>query len=343
MPVGSRDGYFIRGHHPEAEAASLEAALAELLMYWQTRRQLAVHDMGNLVIELSVGGVQVRVEITSPGVLDEFQHGVGPRAVLDELARATGLPPADALKLIETVDSASVRVDTFRVPQDPLAWSPEPGLAVDRVMPQAAFDMLRERLVEADHERSVKGGPRSEAAQELVAIAIRAGEARGIGDTEISRLTGIPRSTLRDSRRRLSGAAPRPRSPARPSRGGGGVVQPPEPPSQAPRRRLTMEERGQVLEAIERAGGNAARAARELGLPERTVRDIRKALETRPRQEVVRTRTRRTYDESVRDRLLDRVRAGESAAAAARALGIRERTARDWVLAARRRDAGDED
>ncbi len=342
MPVRGRDTYFFRGQHPERSAAFLETALSELVQYWNSQPSLVVHHMGNLVIELVIGSESVTVEITDPLVLaDLTEDPAGPMAVLDYLVDQMGIDQADAMMILENA-AATVRVDVIADPADPDAWRPGVNPTVTdpytgqgygatsaaAALPDASSRLLGELLREADVQaRRDPHRRRSRRGRELLDVAVRTGRAQGLSDAELARRTGIPRTTLRDARVRTE----------RQER----VAEQFKDRQQG--QRMTRPQQEVVLEEIIRADGNAAEAARRLGLAPRTVREIRARAQSAARArgdesfETVPPETvRRSYTAQDRSALISLVRDEQvTATEAGRRLGVPVRTARDWVRAAR--------
>lgn len=312
MPVGGFDTYRIRGRHPEAEAATLEAALIALLDFWNTRRSLVMHRAGNLVITMTIAGKDVIIEITDRKVIDNF-HEYGAKPVLDAIAKDMGLSEADAMALLDKA-SAHVEVGTLRNPSRPDAWKSEPDFKPDVVLPKEVPVMLRELAKEYDEDmRRLPGRRRNKAAQQILNIAVRTGRQQKLSYAELARQTGIPSTTLRDASKRMERAE-------KVSRAIG---------KREPGQRLTAVQARRVMAEIETQGGNAAKAARVLGLPPRTVREVRQRESRKPEPRVG------SWDADTKAQVLDQVREGVNATEAGRVLGVPARTARGWVRAAR--------
>lgn len=285
-----------------------------MLQYWWSRRQLIVHPMGNLFVELQIDGMVVRFEITEREPLELFQYGTeGPRAIIDYLVPMLGVDP-DLAKLILERASAVVRVDTLAVPNDPGHWQPDVGLDPRTVLRREAPGMIGVSIRAVDSTfRREPGRVRSKDSRRLLEELVRMGRASDMSDSEIARKSSVPRETIRDVRRRLE----------REQVAKASIL------ARGPRGRLDADQVQAVLAEIDHAKGNAAEAARRLGLPERTVRGIR----SRAAERVVEKRVR--PDADMKRKLFELVRSGMSPTEASRRLGMSDRTARGWVRKAR--------
>jgi len=336
VPVGGRPDYFLRGARPEESAPTLEEALAALLDFWNSRRSLAVHQMGNLAIDLTLGSELVHVEITDALVIEDYQGVRGPTAVLDALVEALGIDPVLARSLIEGAH-ATVRVDTLQIASDPNAWRPEPGMEPEVALPAAAPRLLGQLLQESDREtaRGVRRR-RTPEGEALIRSILAIADTQGLSLAEAGRRSGIPRETLRDARARMYQETE-----TREAR-----------LERAPRARLTRDDEARVEEALATWGGNAAEVGRRLGMPARTVRDVRDRLvreattpaapERAPKKvprggPAPETPARRTWTSEEKRRVLRKVGAGVPASEAGRSIGVPARTARQWVEDAKRR------
>lgn len=334
MAVGGRDSYFLKGASPEESGNSLEEALSELLQFWYSVPGLRRLTPGNLSISLSIGAARVDLEITEASAIDRFMGVEGPMAILRELAHSMHLPLQDAIELLNEAQ-ATVRVDTIQDPGAPTAWrsgeAQTPSGKIQGaddasvVLPKATGAFLGELLAET--ERSVRrapGRPRTGRARELLDQIVAYGQAAKLSPRRLSGLTGVPESTLGDAYRRL---APKPSLPK--------VFQ-----GRKARARVTKPQ-VQVVQQELAKEKNAAKVARQLGLPPRTVREIRARLQApRPERSLGRvvspTTGRRSYSSSDQAELLRTVREQKlTAAEAGRKLGVPARTARRWVRSAR--------
>jgi len=242
-----------------------------------------------------------------------------PAAMLDYLSTKAGMDPADA-EVILNEAAATVRIDTIRDPSAPDLWRPgvnpvtgQGAEAPDEVLPEALPTLAGAILVEED--KRVKRGigrRRTAFASKLLNVAVRAGVEQGLSDAEISRRTGVPRTTIRDTRYRQQQTA----------------VAKEELALRVPGRALSQAQRTAVLDEIKRSQGNASEAARRLGLPPRTVREIRQREAERPRE----VSARKSYTATERKALVAEVRrTGEPASVVGRRLGVPGRTARGWI------------
>ncbi len=334
MAIGGRDSYFLKGSSPEESGNSLEEALSELLQFWYSVPGLRRHTPGNLSISLSVGAARVDLEITDAAAIDRFMGVEGPMAILRELARSMHLPVQDAIELLNEAQ-ATVRVDALQDPSAPTAW--RSGMAqtpngkiqgaddATEVLPKATGRFLGELLTET--ERSVRrapGRPRTGRALELLDQIVSYGQDAKLSPRQLSGLTGVPESTLGDAYRRRTPRPPVPKI----FEGRKARARVTKPQAQVVQQRLAQEK-------------NAAKVARELGLPARTVREIRARLQApKPERSLGRvvsaTTGRRAYSSSDQADLLQRVRDQKlTAAEAGRQLGVPARTARRWVRSAK--------
>jgi transposase len=338
MPVGGLDSYFMRWSHPETEGDSLEEALVALIREWYGAPGLARHHVpGNLVITLQMGGRAVTFEITDETVLRDYMGNQRSVAVIEYLAQKMGVSPDVAMTILEDVDKARVVVDTLWVPDPRYKW--EPGVNPDNglgappaedELPKAALSFIGDRLAQEDRDSARgRGRRRTALGQDLLKQIIVVGRQQGLSDAEISRRSGVPRSTIRDARHRMERQER--------ARVQFGLRRPGE--------RLTSTQRDQVIQAIREAEGNASKAARDLGLPPRTVREIRqkhRQAMASPAAHVVPAPTRARYTPSQKGALLGRMRdlmvnEGLTATEAGRRVGVKDRTARGWVHRERRR------
>ncbi len=326
MPVGHRDSYFIRGAHPHFAGPSLEEAIVDLVDYWNTEAPLRKNGIGNLVVEIQIGSTAVTVEVTDPIVLDDMRI-VGAKALFDYLADSMGMPRKDAVSLLEEA-SGAVTVDVIRDPNNIDAWKPgihpirgEGAESAADVLPTASADLLKAAIREQDAElRRAPGRPRTGEAKKLLESAVRMGKTQRLSNAELSRRTGIPRSTLRDARRRMARAEAIKKAPK--------TLR-----VHKPRQRLTPRQEKLVLAELSRQEGNAAAASRATGIPARTIRDIRaRAAAPAPRA----PRPKGGWTEAQREALIERVKTEDiTASQAAREAGIPPRTARGWVRKAK--------
>ena len=337
MPVGNRDTYFLRGTHPEEQGSTLEQALSMLLLFWDSRRSLAVHEMGNLVVELNVLGKLVTFEVTNPAILEDLHH-VGPIAVLEYLARAMGLDHDVAMDILGA-SAAVVRVDCLQVPDDPTAWRPGvhpvSGIGAqdaEDVMAREAVAMLSQLVVEQDQiSARARSRRRTTSGDAYLREIVKAAKKKGLSDAEVARRTGLPRTTIRDARYRTAREAAVRQDLAR----------------RTPKSSFKNEQREAILREVVAARGNASEAARRMGVSPRTVREMRqRAAHEEHRADLLGAgqrlgqRTRYTPDSKAEtlSRILRTMREDKvTASEAARTNGVRDRTGRQWVREYRRR------
>lgn len=317
MPVGllSVASYNIRGAHPEAEGATLEEALADLVNFWNSRPSLAVHEMGNLVITMMFGNQSVTLEITHPTVLEDLRGAAGPQAVLDHLARQTGLSLKDGRMLMEKAVQVQLRVDVLQVPWDPSAWTPAPGLDAGDVLQARSVGLVGALVQEADiaarrgHRRT-----RSPGEMTLIKALLSKAKTDGTSLAELAKASGIPHSTLKDAQDRVERERTRRKK-------------------QREKSKTEMAKDLAILKkAVQSEHKSVAEAAREAGVAPRTARDLLRREKEGHRIKAMKTMSKKQQS-AKKSALLKKVRAGESATDAARALGIAERTARGWAKA----------
>jgi transposase-like protein len=339
MPVGGLDSYFMRWSRPEASAGSIEEALVELMREWYRAASLSSHHVpGNLVITLQIGGQAVTFEITDEAVLRDYMGNRRPVAILDYLSDKMGIPPDQAMSILEDVDRADVRVDALFVPDSEYRWrsgvDPSTGFGApppEEELPKAALGFVGDRLSEEDQTmRRGRGRRRSARGEDLLRQLVVIAREQGLSDAEAARRSGVPRTTIRDTRYRLERE-----DRARVQIG-----------LRSPGQQYTEEQRSQIVQAVRESGGNASQAARRLGLPPRTVREIRqrhREAMASPESHEAPAPSRSRYTAGQKSGLIDRMRdlmssEGLSATAAGRRIGVKPRTARGWVQQERERD-----
>jgi transposase-like protein len=331
MPVGGPASYFFRGASPEAEAQNPMEALRALWQDWASSGALVGKNPGNIVFHMTVGNQVVVVEITDSAALSQFATQ-GPGAVVDLLVKSMGLPEKEAFSILEEAYT-QVRVDVLQDPKDPNAWQPGKTLSprgdvvggdpIDQEMPKATGRFIGQLLKDED---KVSGrGPqrrRTPRGRELVKIALTWGKDQKKTIPQISKATGIPKTTLSDARR---ATGPKPKPPK--------IFQ-----ARKTGERLTPAQKAVVAQELKK-NKNAAAVARKLGIPARTVRDARKAMATKTTKASLGTPKGKAtvYTAKEKQRLFRRVKnQKETPTEAARKLGVPERTARGWVAKARR-------
>lgn len=290
---GGKD-YKFRGRAVEGRGRSLDAALSDLDGYWNSRPSLVMHDYGVIELQIVIGTTTTIVEVADKKVIDAVEGG-DTTALVSYLAGKAGVSPAEMSTLLGRADEVIATVDRIRPPSDPNFWTETPGTEASVVLPTViaawATEAAQAPITPAE-KRKVVG---------LVALF---GQQEGKSLTEISKESGIPRSTLRDAleRERMT-----------------------------QQRQIRQRTKGARLESTERAEvmrlfaetENATDVARKLGLSDRTVRGV-----------VQRERgpVRNIRKAGLMDGLYDlAIGKGMSASAAARELGMPERTARSWV------------
>jgi hypothetical protein len=264
MPIGGRDSYFLRGAHPEEFAPTLDGALSALQAFWLSRPSLKKNQIGNMVIELTILSQKVSVEITSPAILDSFLGAAGPAAIVNDLARNMGIPPADARKVLAEAE-ARVRVDTVRIPYDPMAWRPgvnangEGAPSVEEALPKATPFLITAVIKEEDMRTKRRPGERrSPLSKEMIKYLVVSAQKEGIGDTQLAKMTGLPRTTLRDERYKIEKAK---------------IEQVKIPKLKRGQRYSTLEVKKMLLE-VKKRKGNVSEAARRLKMSRTSLRDI---------------------------------------------------------------------
>lgn len=340
MAVGGPQSYFIKGASPLASGQNLIEALSNLWTFWFATPSLRRVDPGNLVIELSLNAQVVRVEITDPALLNKLMRNpsAGPQAILDHLAKHTGLPFKQGQELLMEAQ-AEVSVDTIRDPKRPNAWQPGEEItpngklvgakSVEDELPEASGRFLGELAREDDKvSRRAPGAPRGKRGAELLRQIVEYGQSQKLTNKKLSQITGVSSSTLGDARRRFAPPAPKklPKSFKGRKRG----------------QAITSQQKRVILNRLKKTKGNAAQVARDLGLPPRTVRDVRaraKASASRASSSVgTRKKGARaaSYTPADKQQLLQLMQGQNlTATAAGRQLGVPARTARSWARKAK--------
>jgi DNA-binding protein Fis len=272
MPIGGRDSYFLRGAHPEEWAPTLDGALSALQRFWLSRPSLRKNQIGNMVIELTILSQKVSVEITNPLILDAFLGASGPQAIIADLAKNMGIPPADARKVLDEAE-ARVRVDTVRIPYDQTAWKPGVGLngegapSVEDALPKATPFLITAVIKEEDKRtQRAPGERRSKLAKEMIKYLVISAQKENIGDTKLAQMTGLPRTTLRDERYKLERAK---------------LEQVKIPKLKRGQRYSELEIKKMLLQ-VRKTRGNVTKAARQLKMSRTSLRDIVKRTKKKP-------------------------------------------------------------
>jgi len=314
------ENYRFRGATAEGRGRTLLEAASNLSDFWDSRPSLVVHNWGALTIAINIDGREAIFEITDPETIDALEAGdTGP--LIDWMAGHMGVDPEDASDILDQSSEVIVAVDRIRPPGSQ-KWEPESGSSGGEVLPDAALSWVGEISKQADSKsRRRKNRPRKGQAKRLLEATVKSSAERGLTDSQISKKTGVPRSTVRDTRMRLARKK---------------NVQK-EFKARAPGKRLTKEQKAIVIETLSTTDNNAAEAARQLGIPARTVRGIRQRAQSSsvasPR---TRTSSRTQRSESTKASVLGRVREGMTATEAGRQLGVPGRTARSWVSKAKK-------
>jgi len=323
MPIGNLDSrgkradYRIVGEHPSAEGDNLEQALIDLFTFQWTvanNPSLAMHKPGNVRIQLRVGTTEIEFEITDRKLLEEAQHD--PSKLVAYVASKMGIDKADAEQILSQ-SRATVTIDTiyWRDLVKQTIWRPEPGRDLDEVFPKNTLVLIKKLTEEEDLYRAARR-IRTPQGRRLLDTAVRLGKERGWTYKEMAKQTGFPRSTLRDAFVRMERQK---------------IVRA-EFSERKVGQRLTVDQKATIVSELQVESGNAAAVARKLGVPARTVRDL-KSRSSRP---TPRARTHRRYTQSDRDALIDIVRTQQlTPTEAGRTMGVPDRTARQWVQRAR--------
>lgn len=314
--AGSIESYRFRGAQAEGEADSLGGALDDLGDFWGSRHSLVNHAWGVLTLRITIGSTEAVIELTDPDLLDEIEGG-NYAPLIDKLGRDMGLNSRDAKVLLDEASNVTATVDRIRSRTQPYGWQAQPSMEPSAVLPAASESWIRDVAKQVDREaQRQKGQVRSQRGKALLRIVMDVGEQKGLSNAQISKRTGVPRSTIRDARQRLS----------REKR----VVT--QFRTRRPGQRYTPDQQKLVLERLKEAKGNAAATARQLGIAPRTVRDIRaRAARAAPKARVI---TR--YTQTDRDKLSKLIDSGLTPTAAGRKLGVAGRTARSWAQKARK-------
>lgn len=319
--MGNLQSYRFKGVPAEGTGRTLDEAIMDLSNFWNSRPTLVSHNWGVLTLQITVGSTPVVIEVTNPDILDDLSVG-DTSSLVAQLAKDMQLDLHDTEMLLSETTDVVATVDRLRPPDGSgMVWQPDPSLSPDVVMPRAAVDWLADVGQEADMQsRRDQGGRRSKRSRDLLRLVVSTGLDQGMSDRQISSRTRLPVSTVRDTRERID----REKRVSKQFKG------------RKRGQRYTSEQRRVVEEVLSDTDGNAAEAARRLGLPSRTVRDLKRSIERAPEESPKKTLQRRSYSESDRDELLDLVKKeGVSATEAGRRLGVSGRTARGWVRQAK--------
>jgi len=306
--AGSLESYRFRGLQAEGQADSLSGALDDLGDFWGSRPSLVTHAWGVLTLRITIGSTEAVIELTDPDLLDDIEAG-NYTSLIDKLAKDMNLEPRDARVLLDEASSVTATVDRIRPPTQPRAWQAEPDMEPGTVLPDATAAWIRDVAKEVDREASrQKGRVRTRRGKALLRMVVDAGGQRGLSDAEISKRTGVARSTVRDARQRLE----RDKRVVTAFR------------TRRPGQRYTPDQQKLVLVRLNEAKGNAAETARRLGIAPRTVRDIRA-------RAAVKVGVAKRYTQADRNKLMKLVDTGLTPTAAGRKLGVAGRTARNWA------------
>lgn len=314
--------YRFRGARAEGEGRTLDEAIESLSDFWDSRPSLVVHSWGVLQLSITIGNTEAVFEVTDPSMLDELEAG-DTAGFIDWLAKGMGISSEDAEELLDRSSRVIAAVEKIRPPDQTLSWSEEPGMAAEDVLPDAALSWVGEVEKALDQEeRRRPNQRRSRKARRLLVSVVESSMDRGLSDAEISASTGVPRSTVRDTRMRIERRAQK--HPAFLAR--------------EPGDRLTDEQKRVIFDTLDKTSGNAAETARQLGVPARTVRGLRNRT-TDARKDTTRTHRGNTsishrsstYTADDKAAVFDGVDSGLSASEAGRQAGVPARTARRWV------------
>ena len=341
MARGRRDlsGYRFKGVPAQGSGSTLQGAISDLVEFWNYRPTLVSHNWGVLTLQITVGTKTFLMEVADADLLDSLSVGdLEPFYAM--VARVTGLTEDQVEQVLSETTEVVATVDRIRPPQGSgMVWQEDAGLSADQVLPGAMIDWSAEVSAEADMaSRRSTSRPRSKVARDMMQILIRQAVDQGISDTELSRRTKIPVSTLRDARKRTRrSTAP-------------GLFE-----SRAPRSRLTEAQKDALLVALEQ-GESAEAVAARTGVAARTVRDLRlraQRVEPEPKpskpsrskkasgpslQASPPARSRR-YTEDEKAKVLDKIAkaSDKTPSEVARSLGVPERTVRSWVRQAKKK------
>lgn len=306
----SLSSYRFRGQQAEGRAMNLSDALNDLSDFWDSRPSLVMHAWGVVTFRITIAGKESVFEITDPKLIDELQAG-NYQPLYDRMAADMGLGREEAMKILSESTDVQASVDRLRPRAYPDAWNIAPASRGKDVLPDATTVWVKELSREIDAEiRRGRGRPRSARGRQIVELAVALGKRKKLSDTRLSELTGIPRSTLRDTRNRMK----------REERIDQTFAQ------RKPGERLTEKQVERVQEELADQQGNAAATARALGLPPRTVREVRARTERAEKTSSGR------HTEETKARVIELVRSGMNATEAGRTAGVPGRTARGWVL-----------
>lgn len=311
---GNLQSYRFKGIPAEGTGRTLDEAISDLSNFWMSRPTLLSHNWGVLTLQITVGSTPVTLEVADPDILDDLEVG-DTSSLIEMLARSMQLDMQDAEMLLSESTDVVATVDRIRPPSGSgMAWTPDPGLSAPNVMPAAGMDWLADVGQQVDLQvRRDRGRPRTQRGRDLLRLIVGAGHEQGLTDASISRRTNLPVSTVRDTWERIQ----REQRIATEFKG------------RKKGQRYTADQKAVVKATLEDTGGNAAAAARRLGLAPRTVRDLKRSMKAKKTP-------RRSYTQTDKDQLLDLVRSDKiSPTEAGRRLGVSGRTARGWVRKAK--------
>lgn len=240
-------GYRLKGSSISGRGRDLASALEELWDSWSSRPSLAMHAYGAVKIEINVGGQVAIFEVTDQQIIDEIQNGNSDYLV-EIMAEKSNATLLEMQAVLRSADNVTVSVDKIRNPHDENYWTPEQGTELEVVLPSVIFDWA---------SRSARETASPVDRMVLTKLTAVIGKQEGKSIAQISRETGIPRTTLWDAL----------------NRGEGGV----KPERKAPRmsreqEAVVREEQKEKLFELVSTGISATGAARKLGIPERTAR-----------------------------------------------------------------------
>lgn len=241
-------GYRLKGSSISGRGRDLASALEELWDSWSSRPSLAMHAYGAVKIEINVGGQVAVFEVTDQQIIDEIQNGNSDYLVeiMAEKSNAT-IPEMQAI--LREADNVNVSVDKIRNPHDENYWTPERGEELEVVLPSVIFDWAsraaRETASPVDRRLLTR----------LTAVI---GKQEGRSIAQMSRETGIPRTTLWDALHREEGRTSTRETLSAEEKKKQEVVE--------------REDKKEKLLEMVSSGISASEAGRKLGVPGRTAR-----------------------------------------------------------------------
>lgn len=251
MGKGKKGGYRLKGGSISGRGRDLASALEELWDSWSSRPSLAMHAYGAVKVEINVGGQVAVFEVTDQQTIDEIQNG-NSDYLIELMAEKSNATIPEMQAILREADNVNVSVDKIRNPHDENYWTPERGEELEVVLPSVIFDWASSAAKETASpvDRRL-----------LTRLTAVIGKQEGRSIAQMSRETGIPRSTLwdalhREERDRSASASKKAISTEEEKR----------------QEVVEREEKKEKLLEMVSSGISASEAGRRLGVPGRTAR-----------------------------------------------------------------------